>query len=245
MRDDRGVSEVLGFVLTFSLITMTIALVFTVGFGGLQDAQRAERINNVERAFDVLDTNVEDIHRNGAPSRSTEMRLAGGQLAFGDPTTVTIAAENDTTTIETRPLVYRDGDTDIVYELGGVIRTDGDASVMLDEPGYLLNEGRSSIPLLVTTKPSDQTAVGGHRTVLVRSTSQYTEIIHPRTAENETVTITIDSPRADAWERYFERQDGGTVEPTESDTTVEYTINGDGTERETSVSATWVRFRFV
>ncbi|MDL5360452.1 hypothetical protein [Halalkalicoccus sp. NIPERK01] len=245
MSDDRAVSEVLGFVLTFSLITATIAIVFTVGFAGLQDAQHAEQVNNVERAFDVLATNVDEVHREGAPSRSTEMRLAGGQLAFGDPTTVTIAVEGNTTTIETRPLVYSSGDTDIVYELGGIIRTDSGTSVMLDEPGYVLNDGRSSIPLLITTKPSDQTATGGQRTVLVRSSYQYTEPLHPRTTENETVTITIDSPRADAWERYFERQKVGTVEPMESDTTVEYAINRDEAESETSVSATWIRFRFV
>lgn len=243
MTDERGVSEVLGFVLTFSLITMTIAVVFTAGFSGLQDAQRAEQVNNVERAFDVLDTNVADIHQDGAPSRSTEMRLAGGQLGFGDPTTVTIGVDNNTT-IETRPLVYSNGDTDIAYELGGIIRTDNGGSVMLNEPGYVLNDGRSSIPLLVTTKPSDQTAISGHRTVLVRSSYQFTELLHPRTSENETVTITIDSPRADAWERYFERQaekqETGSVEST-GDTTVEYTIDGS----ETSVSATWVRFRFV
>lgn len=244
MMDDRGVSEVLGFVLTFSLITMTIAVVFTVGFGGLQDAQRAEQVNNVERAFDVLDANVADIHHGGAPSRSTEMRLAGDQLAFGDPTMVTIGVENNTT-IETRPLVYSNGDTDIAYELGGIIRTDNGASVMLDEPGYVLNDGRSSVPLLITTKPSDQTSISGHRTVLVRSSYERTEILHPQASENETVTITIESPRADAWERYFERQDVGTVEPTETDTTVEYTINGDEAESEMSISGTWIRLRFV
>lgn len=245
MSDDRAVSEVLGFVLTFSLITVTIAIVFTAGFGGLQDAQHAEQVNNVERAFDVLATNVDEVHREGAPSRSTEMRLAGGQLAFGDPTTITIVVDDNTTTVETRPLVYSNGNTDIVYELGGIIRTDNGASVMLDEPGYILNDERSSIPFLITTKPSDQTATGGQRTVLVRNSYQYAESLHPHTTENETVAITINSPRADAWERYFDRQKIGTVEPTENDTTVEYAINRDEAESQTSVSATWIRFRFV
>lgn len=238
---DRGVSDTVGFVLVFGLITVVIAVVLVGGLAGLENAQQAEQANNVERAFDVLDANVADVHRDGAPSRSTEMRLAGGQLGFGDPTTVRV---NNETEFESRPLVYSNGDTEIVYELGGIIRTDSGRSVMLNEPEYTLHDRRSSVPLLIATKPSDQTTTSGHQTVLVRTSYQRTESLHPQTSENEAVTIAIDSPRVDAWERYFERQvenhEGGSVERTD-DTTVQYTIDGG----ETSVSATWIRFRFV
>lgn len=243
MTDDRGVSEVIGFVLVFSLITMTIAIVFTVGLGGLQDAQRTEQVNNVERAFDVLDTNVEEIHRQEAPSRATEMRLSGGRLGFGAPTTVTVDVDDGTeaTTIETRPLVYANGDTEIVYELGGIVRTDGAGSVILVDPGYVLNDDRSVVPLLVTTKPSDQTAIGGHRTVLVHGSYQHAEILDPATTDQ--VTVRVESPRADAWERYFQRradrQETGSV--TRTGDAVEYTVVGG----EKSLSVTWVRLRLV
>lgn len=83
--DNRAVSEVVGFVLTFSLVTMAIAIVFTAGFGGLQDTQQAEQVNNVERAFDVLDTNVQEVQRQEAPSRATEMRLSGGAAGVRRP----------------------------------------------------------------------------------------------------------------------------------------------------------------
>lgn len=237
---DRGVSDTVGFVLVFGLITVVIAVVLVGGLAGLENAQQAEQNANVERAFDVLDANIADVHRDGAPSRSTEMRLAGGQLGFGDPTTVTV---NNETEFEPRPLVYSNGDTEIVYELGGIIRTNSGRSVMLDEPEYTLNDRRSSVPLLITTKPSDQTTISGHQTVLVRTSYQRTESPHPK-SENDTITISINSSRADAWEQYFERQaenhEVGSVQRT-GDTTVEYTIDSG----ETSVSATWIRFRFI
>lgn len=240
MMDDRAVSEVVGFVLVFSLVTMTIAIVFAVGFGGLQDAQRTEQVNNVERAFDVLDTNVAEVGHQGAPSRATEMRLSGGRLGFGDPTMVTVDVDDGTeaTTIETRPLVYADGDTEIAYELGAIVRTDGGGSVLLTDPGHVLNDDRSSIPLLITTKPSDQTAINGHRTVLIRGSHQHTDLLVPATTD--AVTITVESSRTDVWERYFERQEAGSVTRT-SDTTVEFVLD-DG---ETSVSVTWIRLRLV
>lgn len=243
MTDDRAVSEVVGFVLVFSLVTMTIAVVFTAGFGGLQDAQRTEQVNNVERAFDVLDTNVEEVGRQGAPSRATEMRLSGGQLGFGEPTTITVDVNDGTeaTVVETRPLVYVNGDTEIAYELGAIVRTDDGGSVMLTPPGHVLNDDRSAIPLLVTTKPSDQTSISGHRTVLVRGSHQHTDLLVPSTTD--AVTVTVESSRADVWERYFERaaeqQTGGSVSRTGD--TIEYTITGG----EKSVTISWIRFRLV
>lgn len=238
MSDDRAVSNVLGFVLTFSLITMTIALVFTTGLGGLQDAQRAEQVNNVERAFDVLATNVDGVHREGAPSRSTEIRLSGGTLAHGDPVAVTAEwGENNTTKFETHPLVYRNDETEIVYELGGVVRTDGDQSSLLSEPPFVVGE-RSTLPLLVTTTPGDQSSIGGQQTVLVTSSHQRTDLV--QLPPDRSVTVTIDSPRADAWERYLERTGFEVVEEETDENTVEFMIDSNST----SVSVTWVRLRF-
>lgn len=235
--DDRAVSEVLGFVLTFSLITMTVVIVFAVGFGGLQDAQRTEQVNNVERAFDVLTTNVDEVHREGAPSRSTEMRLSGGTLAYGDPVTVTVDTSewepDEALEFETRPLIYRNGDTEIVYELGGVIRTDGDHNVLLSDPPLVVGD-RSTLPLLVTTTPGDQNSISGQRTVLVTSSHQRTDLV--QLPPDPSVTVSIESPRADAWERYLKRT-GFDVEKETNENTVEFTIDSNST----SVSVTWVR----
>lgn len=109
---------------------------------------------------------------------------------------------------------------------------------MLTDPGHVLNDDRSAIPLLVTTKPSDQTSISGHRTALVRGSHQHTDLLVPATTD--AVTVTVESPRADVWERYFEQQETGSMTRT-SDTTVEFVLD-DG---ETSVSVTWIRLRLV
>jgi len=75
--DERGVSDVVGYVLIFSLIVATVGVVTTVGFSTLEDRQDAERVNNVERAFDVFANNMENVYRDGAPSRG-DGDAAGG-----------------------------------------------------------------------------------------------------------------------------------------------------------------------
>ena len=57
---DRAVSDVLGYVLIFSLITSSVGVVYVAGYGSLDSLRNAERFNNAERAFDVLDSNLEE-----------------------------------------------------------------------------------------------------------------------------------------------------------------------------------------
>ena len=78
---DRSQSDVLGFVFVFAIVVSTIGLVFATGFTGLQDARDFERVNNAERAFEVLRDNVGDMIYRGAPSRVTEIKLASASLA--------------------------------------------------------------------------------------------------------------------------------------------------------------------
>jgi hypothetical protein len=224
---DRGVSETVGFVLVFALIASTIAVTFTIGLGGLEDAQLAERDNNVERAFDVLHDNVHDLSRDGVPSRATGIQLGGGELTFADDSTYRINGTGIDQNSSTA-LVYRGaGETEIRYEHGAVIRSDGEGSVMLKEPDVLF--GETTLIGLVRLSSVGTEGVGGDGTVLVRTSRgdrNATEV-----AGN--VTIRIEGPTADAWNRYFTDQragDGsGTItgidhEPAEDRVTIDVTV---------------------
>ncbi len=222
----RAVSETVGFVLVFALITTTIAVTFTVGLGGLEDAQVAERDANVERAFDVLHDNLRDISREGVPSRATEIRIAGGELALGERTTIRIIdAEGNATVVErTRPIVYRgSGDTEIVYENGAVFRSSGDVAIPMNDPDLVINGDpgdRTVMYSLVRTTGQPQ-AVAGDRTTLVVGSTVSRELVEPDREPNKNVTLEIDSPRADGWKRHYERL-------AEADDEVDVDLDGDG-----------------
>ncbi|MDB2237258.1 hypothetical protein PN419_01175 [Halorubrum ezzemoulense] len=207
---DRGVSETVGFVLVFALITSTIAVTFTVGLGGLEDAQLAERDDNVERAFDVLHDNFNDIGRDGVPSRATELRLGGGRLAFdrvsefrlNDTGTETAIVEGGSITY------YGAGDTRIVYENGAVFRMEGNDGVMVKEPDLLV--GDTIVYSLYGLSPPAE-SVSGDRTVLVVAERTDREVaIDDRTAD-QNVTLAINSTQATVWKRYYDGFDGVTT----------------------------------
>lgn len=191
MTRDRGVSEVVGFVLVFSLITMSVGVVYVAGFEGLTAARDAERVNNAERAFDVMAHNVEDIDRTGAPGRSTEVKLADAQLSFGEETTVEWCWDGDgdddlsddcgptspsTTETETlRPIVFEADGTQLVYENGAVVRAQGGGAVVRRDPGMVFRESGSTRTVVLPTIAMNQrgtTSLGGDSTVLVRTQLQ-------------------------------------------------------------------------
>lgn len=226
---DRGVSETIGFVLVFALITTTIAITFTVGLGGLEDAQLAERDNNVVRAFDVLHDNVNDLSRDAVPSRATEVRLGGGRIEFTSDSTYEIRNATGTRIdSSTTAITYHGaGDTQIRYEHGAVIRSDGEGSVMFREPDLLF--GKTTLIGLVDVSTRGNRDVAGDGTVLMR-----TALTDDRTATRvtEDVSIRIQGPTADAWKQYFEsRRDGDgseridTVDLTDDELTVNMSVD--------------------
>ncbi|MFC4549508.1 MULTISPECIES: DUF7289 family protein [Halorussus] len=208
---DRGVSETVGFVLVFALITLTVATVYVVGIDGLTDARDAEQLNNAERAFDVLADNMADLHRQDAPSRATEIKLAEAQLGFGEPTTMTVSVDVAGTpadTVEIAPLVYSGrSESTLVYEAGAVIRTDPGGAVMKRAPDMVFRaDGGVVILPVVQTRATGSGGVGGSKTVLVRGTRAVSEVLSARTSGGYRVTVTVDTApaRAPVWRRYFE-----------------------------------------
>lgn len=201
--DDRGVTEVVGFVLVFSLVVMTIGFVYTGGLSGLEDARDAEQVNNAERAFDVLSNNFEKMARNEAPNRATEIKLAGSELAVRDSQRVSVNT-TETEAYRGYPIYFSTGvDTHIVYEHGAVIRDQPDGAVMLHEPDYVFGEERT-VFRYAEIRGGTQ-SISGETTVLLRAEITLRDVdVVDTDHDNVTVTLNTSTRRADAWMRYFE-----------------------------------------
>jgi hypothetical protein len=220
--DERGVSNVVGYVLVFSLVTMTIGTVFAVGITGIEDRQEAERVANVERAFDVFDDNLRDVQRYGDPSRSTEIRLSGGTLSVAETTRVELRNESDGVVrgFEFRSLTYANEDTTIAYEGGAWFRGDGGGAVMRSEPRFVAADGRTTLPI-VRLYPLGPETVDREGTVQVavdrRSPPNLVQAADAD-ADDGPFDLRIESTYAEAWRRYFEQTDGDGFSLNESET---------------------------
>lgn len=234
--DSRGVSEVIGFILIFSLITVSAGTVYVVGFNGLQNARDAEQLNNVERAFDVLDDNLDDIVRKDAPNRATQFKLYRADLFVGEPTRFTVEVTNTGVTpnpsysVNSFPIVYtvQGSSTTFRYVNGAVIREDRNGLVFLDEPSFLFrkdggtpSDTRTALFPLIDTRTQGQQAIGGSGTILVRANRVLGEELTSRTTPSSAtsdvdgdgnneyeVVFTVDTTaaRAPLWHDYLENE---------------------------------------
>lgn len=210
-RDDRAVSEVLSYVLVFSLVASSVAVVSVVGIDGLQNARDAEQLDNAERAFDVLADNVADLHQRGAPSRATEVSLSRAQLSTGEHVvlnvSVTEQGDSDPTPVlnrTIRPIVYTGNqDRRLVYEAGAVFRENRDNGLLVRPPPLLVDDER--VLLTVVSMRSDGRQSLGGSTVLVRTDHRGASVKHADASSTvENVTVRVASPRAGLWASYFE-----------------------------------------
>lgn len=207
---DRGVSDAIGFVLVFGIIVSTIGVVYVAGFRSLDDARQFERMNNAERAFDVLDDNVEDVTHRGAPSRATEVKLGGATLRVGEPIVVNVTVErasdpskNGSWEFAVSPIVFQATDSNaVVYSMGASFRESRGGTTMTGAPGFVLSSDRVHLPI-VRTRPISGDSLSGSTTVLIRTEQSTSQIL----ASNDTasnVVVNVSTPRADAWRTYFQ-----------------------------------------
>jgi len=207
--ESRGVSDLIGFVLIFSLIAAVVGIVSLAGLTSLEGARDAQQTNNAERAMEVLSDNMGDLTDRGAPSRATEVSLSDASMYMGDETTLTVNDTQETLlpgrVFKLRPIVYEDENAKLVYVNGAVFRVERDGGVVLRSWDSILDEDRTMIPIINTAS-----ATGGPQsiksdTVLVRSDA-YQRLV-PVSDESSTyddVWINVTSARSDLWERMLE-----------------------------------------
>ena len=75
--DERAVSDVLAFIIVFSIIITSVALVYGTGFSSLDQVREGEQKANAERAFEAIAYSMDDIETGAATRRGGSLELGG------------------------------------------------------------------------------------------------------------------------------------------------------------------------
>lgn len=257
--DERGVSDIVGFVLIFGLIMTSVGIIYATGFGNLNDAREFEERQNVERAYEILDDNVREVVRGDAPSRSTQLRLGQNEVTSGNSVNFTVRAydgnhdeEIIAQNFRITPIEYivtSSGDS-ILYMNGAIIRDTVHGSTMVHEPPIRYEEqGTSNERLFIPyihTRPVHSGVIGvtgGTVNIKTTSTGMDTVSFH----DNETYYIEFeisDTPRTEMWKRYCADK-GFTVNPN-GDPGDETVICATSNDRNTqTVHSAYIQYRSI
>jgi hypothetical protein len=216
--DDRGVSEILGFMLSFSVVVLSVGIVYTSGYAVLTDLQASEQLDSAERAMDALGGTFAELERGEGPARGSEVRLRGASMTVTEGThlrvTVHRATGAATYDYPVDRLAYRWRGTDISYDAGAVVRDDpGPGSYLVRRPNFVCQDGVAVVSIVdLTTNGSASLSRSG--SVLVESRVTARELDFPSGGASGSgpptrVNVTVvGSPNADAWSQYFEDAEG-------------------------------------
>lgn len=214
---DRGASEVLGFVLLFALIVGSTGLVFSAGFDSLEHAQADQQNDNAEAAFLRIATKFDQIGDDGAPLRAGDLSVSPAGLSTGVEAELTVTVHLpsgvESRTFDVGGLSYELDDTAVAYEANAVFRRDGDAVAILSAPPWECDPGRTVVSVTAlnatgaTSVASDSvTVVGEHEDTSLWFPFNRTG---PGSVDDATgVSVAVDSPNEDGWNRYFDRAPG-------------------------------------
>lgn len=228
VRGNRAVSEVIAFVLVFAIVITSIGLLYTVGFGSLNQLQQTEQDDSGEAAMRAMAVALDDVQAGRGAVRSAELRLGERTITVDDSTELSVSVDGGTSwDTASGAFVYTGGDSEIVYQSGAVIRSQGDDAQLVQRgPRFRCAEDHAVVSLVDLTQAESGAYSSGGR-VRIRAEQQNSRA-QQVVAQAPSGGVTVDfgsSNYVTAWERYFE-DEGWNIGP--SGTTAECDSNSEG-----------------
>ncbi|ELY87606.1 hypothetical protein C483_16943 [Natrialba hulunbeirensis JCM 10989] len=214
-RDNRGVSEVIAFVLVFGIILSSVALLSMTGFQAMENYQENEQLQNAERAMDALAENYNDVLQYSAiEERYAELSLREGTVSTGSSGTglnITVGdtvvkedldiGEENTDYINLGEFAYTTGSDTIAYDGGAVVRESEYGSAVVRQPHLKCSDDRAIISL-VTVDADERSIQSSDGLGFTMAVENRTSKLYP--ASGDDVEIQVDSPTAEtAWEDHI------------------------------------------
>lgn len=121
---ERGISDVVAFVLTFSIIIFGVGIVSTGAFDSLVQFSDSQQITNSERGLEASAASLDNMNQNNDTYREFDVGVAGGTIFYNQTELdVRVPGEIDRTIrIDALEKRFQDEDIALTYEGGGVFR---------------------------------------------------------------------------------------------------------------------------
>ncbi|WP_227015600.1 hypothetical protein [Haloarcula sp. JP-L23] len=208
----RGQSEVIAVVLLLVIVVLSLSVLVASGTTAIVETRDRAEIGAAEHALAAFDTDVSAV-AFGQSRATTDLGLRAndGEVRYYDTGWIRVAVDNETsarTVVVNESLgtvEYRQAETTVASQGGGVWRSDGDGSVMLSRPEFHYRDRTLTLPVV---------SIDGETGLTSRLDSRpdgpLTQQYPNRTAgfsnppDSGSVTVTVQSAYYDAWGRYFE-----------------------------------------
>ena len=206
-REDRrnaAVSETLGYILLFGIVTLSMGVIYAIGYPALQTNMDANVFESAEQNFIVLQSNMERVAFDQTPVKVLKLKLQSSSIGVTNESSISVTSDGSSWNYSTGEIVFsKDGKT-ISYEMGGVFKKyPREATVMVSEPPiYVTSFENTSVTNIgiVSVNGDSQLSGKGIATINLRHNSSGMYMSPTKT--NVSVDIYTNHPFK--WEEYLE-----------------------------------------
>jgi hypothetical protein len=202
------------------VVGIALSAFFAVGYLGIEQLSEPSKGQPERIASADVESHITALHdlSTGAPYRSIEFSGSKASIRYGDPITISVSGTSDSETLSTHttqpePLIYDVGQSQVVSVGGAMILQDRNGGAVLKKsPLFSIAPQQSTFRLIhsVQNDGSDQISIGENQPAYVSNhrwntiTNRFEPTDSNGDLEIATITITVQSPRYEAWERFFD-----------------------------------------
>ncbi len=225
MSSRSAVSDVIGYIIIFTVVIVGVALIYVISMPMVEKAQDDAKFSNMVSGFSVLRSDLDMVALSAAPIKTLSFNTAEGYF-YVDPQQTISESKMKLTLINatnsTDILLYNESTMGVIkytykgrvvaYENGGVFEgaAGSDSFVLREEPmvyvDRLLEPGTYNTVVSIINITGNFSSMGGAGTAkFVVSAPKYREIFNDSSME-VVLNITVESEFAGAWARHLEEQ---------------------------------------
>lgn len=176
IRNEKGVSETVGFIIIFGIVITGIGLVTLYGYPVLLSQQAEANMRNMQKNMIVLQSDINSLTYKNVPYQETSLQVSGGTLSIKPSSAQYFSIKNSTGQIDFYPgeMVFQseNGDAVISLENGAVhIRywSDLTGSSMVSNSRWFFDEDTETLVIaLIQISADSNYATSGISTVQMK-----------------------------------------------------------------------------
>jgi hypothetical protein len=205
-REDRtnaAVSETLGYILLFAIVTLSMGVIYAIGYPALQSNMDANVFESAEQNFIVLQSNMERVAFDQTPVKVLKLKLQASSIAVTNESSISVAYGGNLEKYSTGEIVFSKDEKTIAYEIGSVFKKyPREASVMVSEPPiYVTSLDNTSVTNIGIVSLNGNSQMGGKGIATINLRHNYSDMYMGNSTTD--VSVLINSTHAFKWEEYL------------------------------------------
>lgn len=206
-RNDAAVSETVGFILMFSIVILSMSMIYILGYPILQEHIESSVFENAQQSFIVLQSDMKRVAFEQVPVKTMKIKLHSSTISIDNRASMLIDYNDGIGhpyNYSTGEIEFTKNDNMLTYENGGLWMVQPPSgAIMVSKPpiytGKIDNDNMTTIGVISV---QGRRSTGGNGIASISMEHDSSNLIKP--SEKVDVTVTINSVYSNQWARYLE-----------------------------------------